>query len=209
MTTPTTMSQNVSAVCEQLQRAYLAGSASAKADLAELRKAVAAEIPHAGLSPVAVDVLYTVAGDRFHMSAPNDDGEVGTTAYDRAWFVALTLFAQHMRSAKSPVHYTVVDKPFAGSFGSACGRLVAKRNTSGTLANYIRVLLRAQTQDAMEFHLRRFVNMFNAEGVGLNYGLFASDLVTMMSSQTGRRRVLSRWARDYQETRFRPAQPSK
>jgi CRISPR system Cascade subunit CasB len=110
------------------------------------------------------------------------------TKSERAAFDALTLFALHMQSRTKSMHVS------GRSFGTAM-RLLRRDRPSGSIKPRFDALLAARQDRARLTHARSLITLLRAEDIGLDYGLFAQDLRTLMSPK--RHGVLLRWGRDF------------
>lgn len=159
-------------------------SASARATLSRLRRAVAQE---PGEDPLAWNV---VAEDVLGELPPQDIGR-GNAPSTAEWaaFSAVTLFASHQQSQREPMHVKGV------SLGAAAARL-RKATDSGSIKQRLDAVMVASTPRSLRYHLRSLVSLLGAHGIPLDYGQLAEDL-RRLRQPTRRSGVLLRWGRDY------------
>ncbi len=162
--------------------------AQAKATLARLRAAITTE-------PGSVPAVWEITA--IFSTSPVGDGP---TREERAAHVAMTLFAVHQQSQGKAMHVPGV------GFGEAVRRLApsaaGKVDTeSGTAAaspsfRRFQALATASTLSESVNHARGLIQQLRAAGVGLDYGLFADDLVKLQHPRLAAE-VRLQWGRDY------------
>lgn len=175
--------------CHKLQNAYLgnpndAATHTARARLADLRRNGSLSLEH---DPLALErVLFALL--------PEFDEELlgkgdAPSPSEEAAFVALTLFAIHMQSAKEPMH-----RP-GTSFAFACGQLNA-RGLSGSIKSRVDAMLLAGHEGARLKHVRSLVTLLRSQNLGFDYGRLAHDLRALRDPKK-RPGIQLRWSRDF------------
>lgn len=178
--TATDLGRFVGARVTGLQERYLAGSASAQADLAKLRRA-------AGKAPGAVAEVWelTLGGVPRFGAAPLSDEP---TPNEWACHIALTMYALHQRSRSDRMHV------LGRGLGEAVRRLRADDDSAVTR----RFNLVATATDLAEvsYHSRALVGSLRDADIGLDYGLLADQLAWLQipSRAAG---VRLTWGRDF------------
>ncbi len=166
-------------------------TASGRAVLAHLRDAVGKE---PGSDPAIWEI--TVAG--VSPTARTDT----PTRHERAAHLALTLFAVHQQSRTETMHRGGV------GFGHAVARLDGARpgNTEGTspVRRRFDAVATAESFNELAHHVRGLVTQLRGEGIGLDYGLLADDLLQYQRNPDVVRR---RWGRQLYDTRRTSSQP--
>lgn len=116
-----------------------------------------------------------------------DDATDSETAVHQA----LTLYAVHQRGNSRPMHVT---GQVRCSFGGAAGRL-AKGRTASVKDRYD-ALLMATSDAGRAQHLRSLIGLLSTDGIPLDYGQFALDLL-LLKNASHRDSVQRRWGRDF------------
>lgn len=155
------------------------GDSEAKATLATLRHAAAAGLDE---NPAAWGVIFD--GFPEDLVGRGDDLNV----YERAAFTALSLFAVHQQSAKRPMHVDGV------GFGDAIRQLAGRGEKAKAVSRRFTAVATAQSMAETRQHMRGLIQQMRAEGIGLDYGLLARDLVGL-EFPDGATGVRLRWAR--------------
>lgn len=181
------LGSSVSSTVERLQSRVSAdasdtAASSTRAVLARLRRS-------AGRSPEQDPLGFQEALSVLSPPLKEDDyGRGGfATGTERAAFHALTMFALHSQSLKSPAHIR------GRSFGTAVGQLI-KNSSSQSIKPRFDALLAARSEAARLTHARSIVALLRTAEIGFDYGMFARDLRTLSSRK--RASVLLRWGRD-------------
>ena len=179
----------VGLTAKYLQDAYLGAkgdreAAHARSVLAQLRKNASRSV---GENPIGLQETLLV------LSPQLSDGELGkadsASPSEAAAYLAMSLFARHMQSAKKPVH--AADQSFAW----ACGRLVALSDSSSVKPRFDAMQL-AATEEARAVHLRSLVDLLRSKELSFDYGKFAQDLRSL-TAPFKRNGVLLRWGREF------------
>ncbi|CCH29291.1 type I-E CRISPR-associated protein Cse2/CasB [Actinosynnema sp. NPDC047251] len=167
---------------QQLQEGVLTNRSAAVAGLARLRRGVGKP------AGTVHEVLQYTVSDRF---AGPDAGDE-PTAGEKAAHVALTLFALHQQSQRTRMHQR----------GFGLGRSMRLLHPKEFEADVPPVLRRFQALGTSEspeelvHHLRGVVQLLRANGIPLDYGALADDLV-QWQRRGGASRVRLRWGRDF------------
>lgn len=195
MTKPT-LQIGIGSTASYLQRNYLdraetAAGADARRILAELRQSAARTFD---ADPLALQKVLML------LEPPLSDDELGRgdapSPSELAAYNALTLFAQHMQSARKPVHTTEC------SFARACGRLQTL-SESNSIKPRFDAMQSARDETSHVLHLRSLVTLLRSQELAFDYGNFARDLRSLQYP-TRRDGVLLRWGRDYAVGTLRP-----
>ena len=195
MTKPT-LQIGIGSTAPYLQRNYLdraetAAGADARRILAELRQSAARTFD---ADPLALQKVLML------LEPPLSDDELGRgdapSPSELAAYNALTLFAQHMQSARKPVHTTEC------SFARACGRLQTL-SESNSIKPRFDAMQSARDETSRVLHLRSLVTLLRSQELAFDYGNFARDLRSLQYP-TRRDGVLLRWGRDYAVGTLRP-----
>jgi len=195
MTKPT-LQIGIGSTASYLQRNYLdraetAAGADARRILAELRQSAARTFD---ADPLALQKVLML------LEPPLSDDELGRgdapSPSELAAYNALTLFAQHMQSARKPVHTTEC------SFARACGRLQTL-SESNSIKPRFDAMQSARDETSRVLHLRSLVTLLRSQELAFDYGNFARDLRSLQYP-TRRDGVLLRWGRDYAVGTLRP-----
>jgi len=195
MTKPT-LQIGIGSTASYLQRNYLdraetAAGADARRILAELRQSAARTFD---ADPLALQKVLML------LKPPLSDDELGRgdapSPSELAAYNALTLFAQHMQSARKPVHTTEC------SFARACGRLQTL-SESNSIKPRFDAMQSARDETSRVLHLRSLVTLLRSQELAFDYGNFARDLRSLQYP-TRRDGVLLRWGRDYAVGTLRP-----
>ncbi|MCU9519966.1 type I-E CRISPR-associated protein Cse2/CasB [Corynebacterium sp. ES2794-CONJ1] len=167
---------------ERLQKKYLEGSPSAKADLASWRRSASKTV---GESPET----WAVLAENFPESLVGRGQH--PSAAEQAVFTALTLFAVHMQSKTRPMH--VKDN----GLGTAM-RTLARTNEAdffeSSLFRRFTSATQAQTVEAASYHLRTLVSLLRSKDIPLDYGRLARELY-LFQFPDSRKAVQLGWAR--------------
>lgn len=164
-----------------LQRGVLDNQSSARATAAQLRKAITRP---AGSDPAIWSVTALYDDPR---GLPDEPTREETAAH-----LALCMWAIHQQSRPTAMH--VPDRPFA----RAVAELARRRGTDETDPVRRRFDAVATAADLSEtvHHLRGLVTQLRAEGLSIDYGRLAEDLVHLGHPGV-RSNVLRRWGREY------------
>jgi CRISPR system Cascade subunit CasB len=183
---------------QRLQREYLAESSSARADLARLRRGLgkpAGSVPEIWELTVVPDAL---TWDRDEPSRA-----------EQAAHAAMTLYALHQQSLTVGIHEPNV------RFGAAVRRLAGggrkgdeKSGKQGggredarsqAVTRRFMAVATAQSIDEVLFHVRGLITQLRREKIGLDYAIFADDVLNLL---TPGRETLVRlaWGRDFYRT---------
>lgn len=157
--------------------AALARLANSPGDLAAARRA-------AGSAPDEAPALwpYTVPV-----------GELGGRRWQDAVFYTLTLYAVHQQSQPQPMNQQGV------TVGQACAQLKAARHSPDAIDRRFTQAVSAEQTAVLATRLRGLVTMLRSHAIPLDYVHLAFDLQDWHDPES-RRRVLSRWSRDYYRT---------
>lgn len=176
----------------KLQSKYIAGTSSASASLARLRRAV-------GTEPGSDPFVWQETLDGLPKQFVGGDDNVSTE--ERAVHAALTLFALHQQSKTDKMHQPRV------SFGSAASKLAyitgveAKQNPA--VLRRFQALGTAISLMESVTHARGLIGQFRSAGVSLDYGRFAVDLARLQDPRSADG-VRLEWGRAYY---FKPGKP--
>ncbi|MDT0260063.1 type I-E CRISPR-associated protein Cse2/CasB [Jatrophihabitans lederbergiae] len=174
-----------------LQKQFLAGSQSAQADLAKLRRAVGRRA--GSVAEVWELTLEGVSPERYDSSPSAEEIAVHT---------AMGLYALHQRGNSAPMHVA----------GTGLGRAVARLSSpaidsaelaTNGVARRFGALATAVEMSEIEYHLRGLVTLLSGESVGLDYGRLAADLYRVQNPHAVDQ-VRLNWARDFY---IRPEKP--
>lgn len=174
----------------RLQREYLNGSPAARADLAQLRRAVGKP---AGSVPEAWPLTIGLVPEDLSWDGPQP------SRAEQAAHAALTLYALHQQSMTGPAHMPGV------SFGRAAGQLrhVGRWSEEAITRRFMAVST-AESIDEVLVHARGLITQLRAEKRGLDYARFADDLQRLLAP--GRAlAVRLQWGRDYYRTETKTA----
>lgn len=179
----------VGSTVTRLQSQYLGEQgetfrSSARGTLAELRRAAGQPID---LDPLSLQKTLLALEPALDERALGRGDEPSPS--ERAAFHALSLFALHMQSARTPMHVR------ERSFGSACGRLHAQ-SSSASLKPRFDALLLARSSRSRLAHTRSMITLLRGAGIGFDYARFAQDLRSL-DNPDARSGVLLRWGRDF------------
>lgn len=173
----------------RLQSEYLAGSPSARADLARLRRGLGKP---AGSVPEIWDL--TVGAVPAKLSWDRDE----PSRAEQAAHAALTLYALHQQSMSSRVHVPEV------SFGTAV-RNLARGGTQSeeAVTRRFMAVATAESIDELLTHVRGLVTQLKKVEPpirgGLDYARFADDMLALLTP--GREHsVRLQWGRDFYRT---------
>lgn len=165
---------------ESLQRKAMDRSPSARAALAELRRAVSDE---PGTNPGAWEWTQ--------VAVPENVGD-SPTWDEMAAHLAMTLYATHQQSRSEPMHRT------GSGFGAAMRKLVFADGSEENPAARARfnTLVTATTISELRTHLRSVIGLLRQRGIPLDYGMLADDLA-QFQRPGGANIVRRRWSRQY------------
>lgn len=179
----------VGATCHRLQSGYFSNPDSAshreaRASLAKMRRNGSGDID---ADPLGLAVALFEMSDDFEAKLAGKGDKPSPS--ERAAYTALSLFAIHMQSAKSPAHVPGV------SFASACGRLFSLK-LSESIKPRIDAMLLAGNEKSRVIHIRSLISLLRNNDLGFDYGLLARDLRGLASAKT-KAGVQLRWGRDF------------
>ncbi|GFG76631.1 type I-E CRISPR-associated protein Cse2/CasB [Mycobacterium botniense] len=167
---------------DHLQSEYLAGSPSARAELAKLRRALGKT---AGSVPEVWE--YTFAAVPEALQWDRDEPSYA----EQAAHAALTLFALHLQSMSGPAHLHGV------SFGSAVGHLARMEGRSAdAVRRRFMAVATASSIDEILVHVRGLVTQLRSVGQGFDYARFADDVLRLLNPQRSKNVRLA-WGRDF------------
>lgn len=183
---------------EHLQKQYLDGNPSARADLARFRRTIGKPL---GETPETWQVFsYGVPNDLVGYSDAPSHAE-------RAIYHAVTLYAVHQQSkTDKPMHINpeVNEQGFKTSFGIGDAiRQLAKPSGDDEAKSIMRrftAITTAQTFEALTYHLRGLIQLFRSESIPLDYGQLAADLYRLQFPESAKS-VHLQWARQLYRTR--------
>ncbi|WP_433464102.1 type I-E CRISPR-associated protein Cse2/CasB [Spirillospora sp. CA-128828] len=168
-----------------LQRGFLADRPSAVGALAQLRRG-------AGKLPEDVPELWGVTGvERIFAEQILSGNEDQAARCERAYFLAVTLYALHQQSQRSPMHHKGVD------LGQAVRRLMSKPGEIDETIRrrFVRVGT-AATPDILAYRLREVISLLRGKGVPLDYGRLARQLYTAQTPD-GLNEIRRDWGRSF------------
>ncbi|MDO4791378.1 MAG: type I-E CRISPR-associated protein Cse2/CasB [Buchananella hordeovulneris] len=171
-----------------LQRRYLHDESRARAELAQLRKAVPS-------TPGDAPAIWHLTSIEVPASAGDEP-----TGEEIAVHTALTLYAVHQQSRSEPMH--VRDQ----GLGHAARALVgtgAEENES--LRARFNALVTSATISELRHHLKSFSSLLRAKGIALDYALLAGDLARFQTPG-GASAMRLTWAREF--AALPPSQPT-
>lgn len=166
-----------------LQRGYQNDEAWAVAALAKLRRGVGREPGE------IIELLTWTSPDIFVENYRSDV----ISEEERAAHIAITLFAMHQQSHR--------DQSMHGpktTFGDAARRLritLGERGEAGVLRRFNAVGTAVDHQELVR-HARGLIQQFRAEGIRLDYGIFADDL-RKLADPGQAAAVRNRWGRHF------------
>lgn len=180
---------SVANTVNRLQAQYLGErgeqqKSAARGTLAVLRRAAGQPIDH---DPLSLQRTLLVLDPALEEAALGRGDDPSRDEY--AAFHALSLFALHMQSARSPMHQR--DR----SFGSACGRLTSQRQSASLKPRFDAILLARSSRTRLA-HTRSLITLLRSEKIGFDYARFAQDLRALENPRT-QAGVLLRWGRDF------------
>ncbi len=175
---------------ERLQREYLAESSAARADLARLRRGLGKP---AGSVPEIWELTVGAVPER--LTWDRDE----PSRAEQAAHAAMTLYALHQQSLTVGIHRPKV------RFGAAVRRLAGDDRKGDRQAGKQAVTRRfmavatAQSIDEVLFHVRGLITQLRREKIGLDYAMFADDVLNLL---TPGRETLVRlaWGREFYRT---------
>jgi CRISPR system Cascade subunit CasB len=178
----TVVGEEVHARILPLQQGVLADRSSAVAALARLRRGVGK--PAGSVNEI---LQYTVS-DTFAGPDATDD----PTPAEIAAHVALTLYAVHQQSQRTPMHQR--------GYGLGRSMRMLHPEDFGTtvppLLRRFQVLGSAQNLDELVHHSRGVVQLLRGQSIPLDYGLLADEL-TLWQRRGGASMVRLRWGREF------------
>jgi CRISPR system Cascade subunit CasB len=171
-----------------LQSAYLAGSSSARASLARLRKT-----DQQGGAP------WIVVGEELFEDLP-DLGYGPAVEHKELLSIRASLryYAMLQQSKKYPVAL-IGSKGNEGTFGSACGRIASGDDKGAPgVRRRMAVLESATDFNSLENGIRALIQLMHAADsqIQLDFGRLAGDLLKLQFEDM-RQEVFEAWARDY------------
>lgn len=172
-----------------LQSAYLAGSSSARASLARLRK-----------TDQQGGAAWIVVGEELFEELP-DLGYGPAVEHKELASIrtSLRFYAMLQQSRKYPVAL-IGSKGSEGSFGTACGRITSGPDDKGApgVRRRMTVLESATDFNSLENGLRSLIQLMRASDsqIQLDFGRLAGDLFKLQFEDM-RQEVFETWARDY------------
>lgn len=170
----------------RLQEKYLAKCATERAHLARLRRGLGKK---AGSVP---DIWELTVGKVPARMVPADD-EPGPA--EQAAHAAMTLYALHQQSLTVPMH-----KP-GERFGAAVRRLKADKQREEAVTRRFMAVATAQSIDEVLFHVRGLITQLRRDKHGLDYAMFADDILKLLTP--GREiEVRLAWGRDFYRVAF-------
>lgn len=178
----------VAAAAHRLQRDLLASHNHAESNA----RSVLSRLRRAGMTDPGRDPLgWWAASEDVLGDLPQGDIGHGDEPSVSEWaaFTAITLFAVHQQSQRSPAHVAGSD------LGSAVGAL-RRRTDSGSVKQRLDAVMLAPTPSALRYHLRSLITLLSAHDIALDYGRLAEDLRALRSPQR-RPGVVVRWGRGY------------
>ena len=189
MTDTMTYTERVSSVVDKkvrrLQNGYRNNQSAAVAALARLRR---------GLGKPAgsvLDILEFTHADE--LAGTTDEPTFGETAAH----LCLTLYALHQQSQSQPMHQS--GHPLGRSIRALIPTSLGENYTGHSVAKRFAMLGTADSAEELVHHLRGMVQLLRTNGVPLDYGQLAVDLVGWQAP--GRRaQVRLRWGRDFHHT---------
>lgn len=165
---------------DRLQTEYLAGSAAARAQLAQLRRGL-------GKTAGSVPEIWEITIGAVPRSMQWDRDEPSFA--EQAAHAALTLFALHQQSMSGPAHMPEV------SFGQAVGRLARSDPDRGqAVTRRFMAVATATTVDEILQHVRGLVTQLRGRNEGFDYAGFADDILSLLYGSKDVRLV---WGRDF------------
>ena len=169
----------------KLQGKYIAGSSSAVASLARLRRAVSAE-------PGSDPFVWQETLEGLPKQFVGDDQTVSLE--ERAVHAAMTLFAVHQQSKIDKMH-----KPRI-SFGAAASKLAYATGMEGkqnpAVLRRFQALGTATSLTESVTNARGLIGQFRSAGISLDYGRLAVDLARLQDSRSADT-VRLEWGRAY------------
>lgn len=177
-------SKDVSAYVRQKINLLAFGSDSTRA-LAELRRGIGKE---PGDQPQLWG--YFLEGMPESMMGINEPSRA-----ERAIYTALTLFALHQQGSdpnSSLMHCEGV------SFGTAVSKMRTEYNKE-SLGRRFRIASTSSSVEELANHLRSMIQLLKRDGIGLDYGMLASDLYLFQFPEFASR-VRLKWGEDYYRT---------
>jgi CRISPR system Cascade subunit CasB len=176
---------------KQLQNQYLREHAAGRAALARLRRGLG---KNPGDVPEIWDMTMTVVPESWRWNR-DEPSRAEHSAHN-----ALTLYAVHQQSMRTPAHIP------GKSFGVAVGTLRASgRWSEEAITRRFMAVATAESASEALFHMRGLVTQLRTEQLGFDYAVLADDLVRLLTP--GRAvGVRLAWGRDFYRT---PAKTDK
>lgn len=168
----------------QLQAKQLARSASARATLAQLRRAVNKE---PGSVPEVWE--FTLAGVRL----PSGYADEKPAPVEYAAHIAMTLYAVHQQSRPVGMHQR------GHRLGTAVRWLAKGMTDDVAVTRRFQALGTAQDLREVTYHARGLIGQLRAASIPLDYGLFADQLLLLQDPRTAGGVRLT-WGREFHRT---------
>jgi CRISPR system Cascade subunit CasB len=171
----------------RLQEEYLRGSASARADLARLRRGL-------GKPTGSVPEIWelTIAAVPTSLLTDSDGDEPSVP--EHAAHAVFTLFAAHLQSMPVAAHVSET------SFGTAVRHLTRLEGRSEeAVARRFMAVATAQSIDEVLVHIRGLVTQLRSAKKGFDYARLADDLSDLRTPGRAQRVRLA-WGRDFYRT---------
>lgn len=172
--------KHVGTAVERLQRGYQANQPAAVTALARLRQGVG---KRPGTDPMLVELT---TANLYPEGVPLPDAP---TVREEAAYAAITLFAVHQQSKRAAgMHRPGV------SLGAAARALPGSDSASG-VQRRVTAIVSATSWESTVTHARGLIQLLRVEGVALDYGQLAEDLLTLQDPERAHW-VRNRWGRD-------------
>lgn len=168
---------------------YLKNGAYATSSVARLRHAVG---HHIGDDPGIFEWTFEGMPQTVDGRACLGSGDEPTD-FERAAYVAITLFALHQQSIHDLSMHTDEDM----TMGRALGRLVIGNPNEAGIRMRFDQLQTADDWRELTRHAQGLVRLLKREKIPLNYGQFADDLVRLRRGRETANGVRLRWGRDF------------
>ncbi|MEU5885011.1 type I-E CRISPR-associated protein Cse2/CasB [Spirillospora sp. NPDC047279] len=168
----------------ELQRGFLSDRSIAVGALAQLRRG-------AGKLPSQTPELWGITGtDQLLQHELLADSETRAERAEAGHFIAVTLYALHQQSQRSPMHRPKAD------LGEAVRRLMPRGDIEETIRRRFVRLGTAATADILAYRLREIVSLMRGAGVPLDYGRLAGQLY-LAQTPDGMHQVRREWGRSF------------
>lgn len=136
------------------------------------RKAVLSQLRHGvGKSPEESPKTWGILMLDMPDAWLHEDGKVSYE--EKAVYDALTLYALHMQSVDSASR-SMYDPECR--VGSAIAKLATDKDEEERIRKRFVILLSASNEDGFAYYLREMIPRLSKAGIGLDYGMLASDL---------------------------------